>query len=151
MKQKLIRHFINTVLSVAELSNCQKIQVGSILVKDNHIISEGYNGTPPGLMNCSDFFEHKKFDSKEEFLKAHKVFSEENEIHSEQNTIAFAARNGISTEGASMFVTHVPCYACAKLIIAAGIKEVYYIEQYEISGLMLMEEAGVKTYQLVKE
>ena len=149
MKPKMLDYFTKVAIQTAMLSNCKKIAVGAIIVKDDHIVSMGYNGTPPGLMNCGDFFEHKHYPSHEDFLVAHREFSDEREIHAEQNAIAFAAKQGVAVEGATMFVTFTPCRMCAKLIIATGIKNVYYISEYEPSGLTLLEEAGVKTYRII--
>lgn len=127
MKDKVLlrKTFINIAKNISELSSCVQYKVGAILVKDGRILSTGYNGTPPGFINCNQFFTVKP--SREEHAK----FSEEAEIHGELNAILFAARNGISIEGSVLYVTLHPCKHCLKMICAAGIKEVYYAEEYD--------------------
>ena len=125
--QVLLRKtFINIAKNISELSSCLQYKVGAILVKDGRILSTGYNGTPPGFINCNEYFNNKN-PSREEHAK----FSEEAEIHGELNAILFAARNGFSIEGSVLYVTLHPCKHCLKMICAAGIKEVYYAEEYD--------------------
>ena len=128
MKDKVLlrKAFINIAKNISELSSCVQYKVGAILVKDGRILSTGYNGTPPGFINCNEYFSSGK-PSREEHAK----FSEETEIHGELNAILFAARNGISIEGSVLYVTLHPCKHCLKMICAAGIKEVYYAEEYD--------------------
>ena len=115
MNSKWDKFFIDTVINVAKLSTCYKYQVGCLIVKDKRIISIGYNGTPSGWEHCVDKRDlHSKY-----------------EIHAEMNAIGFAVRNGISTTGSEMYLTHLPCFSCAKLIVASGITKVIYIDDYE--------------------
>ena len=107
-------------------STCARVKVSSIIVKNGRVVSTGWNGVPSGHTHCEDIFAGK--DMNDEIVKEeHRIFSERNEIHSEQNCIASAAKNGVSTEGCDMYVSISPCTACAKLIIASGIKNVYYL------------------------
>lgn len=126
MKQEMIDFFKETVISVSKLSKCVSHKVGSIIVKDERIISMGYNGTPTGFKNCCDTFDKDNFDREE-----HHKWSLIHEIHSEVNSITFAAKNNISTENAIMFCTLQPCNDCMKMILQAGIKELYYINEYD--------------------
>lgn len=128
MKDKVLlrKTFINIAKNISELSSCVQYKVGAILVKDGRILSTGYNGTPPGFINCNEYFSSGKLSREE-----HAKFSEEAEIHGELNAILFAARNGISIEGSVLYVTLHPCKHCLKMICAAGIKEVYYAEEYD--------------------
>lgn len=132
---------------IGKQSKCVRLKVGALLVKDDRIISTGWNGTPSKLQNCCDFFKDK--DSKY-IEENHKNFSRTNEIHAEQNCIAYAARNGISTNESILYVSISPCRDCSKLIIAANIKSVYYVTKYdrETDGLTILENAGIIVSQI---
>lgn len=130
-------------------STCARVKVASIIVKNGRIVSTGWNGVLSKHKHCVEVFQGK--DMTEEKVKAeHKVFSEMNEVHAEQNSISSAAKNGISTEGCDLIVSISPCTACAKLIIASGIKNVYYVEKYdrETYGLDLLTNSGIKVEQI---
>lgn len=113
----------------AENSYCVRRKVGAILVKDQMIISDGYNGTPAGFENvCED-----ESGATKPYV-----------LHAEANAITKVARSGNSSDGSTLYVTASPCVECSKLIIQAGIKRVVYNETYRISdGLDLLNRAGV--------
>lgn len=130
-------------------STCARVKVASIIVKNGRIVSTGWNGSLSKHVHCLDIFQGK--DMTDESVKAeHKIFSEMNEVHAEQNSISSAAKNGISTDGCDLIVSISPCTACAKLIIASGIKNVYYVEKYdrETYGLELLIKSGIKIEQI---
>jgi dCMP deaminase len=106
----------------ASKSSCVSRQVGALIVRDDRIISEGYNGTPKGFINCCDVFN--------EVDPSHHEWSNIHEIHAEMNSILWAARKGISVEGGIMYSTTKPCLQCTKNIIASGINEIYFCEHY---------------------
>ena len=114
----------------AENSYCKRRQVGALLVKNNTIISDGYNGTPAGFKNvCEDEDGHTL-----PYV-----------LHAEANAITKIARSGNSSEGATLYVTTSPCIECSKLIIQAGIARVVFWEYYRLSdGIDLLREAGIK-------
>ena len=118
----------------AENSYAIRRQVGCLIVKDNSIISDGYNGTPSGFENvCED----------ENNLTKPYV------LHAEANAITKLARSNNNSEGATLYVTASPCIECAKLIIQAGIKRVVYAEKYRLEdGLRLLEKANVEVVHL---
>jgi dCMP deaminase len=117
-------------LDLSTLSTCDRKQVGAVIIRDGRCISWGYNGAPPGLPHCH----HLPGD--EECFDA---------IHAELNAVAFAARQGISTEGATLFVTCSPCLRCSQALIASGISEVVYGEDYrDPAGRELLVKAGVQ-------
>lgn len=127
--------FMDIAHTVAMSSTCSRLTVGAILTRDRRIISLGYNGAPSGISHC----DHTE-DGDTPCEKA---------VHAEVNTIAFAARAGVSTEGTVLYTTHSPCMNCAKLIINSGIKEVIYLVEYRNSSpLLLLRIAGVKARQL---
>lgn len=115
----------------AENSYCERRKVGALLVKDQMIISDGYNGTPSGFENLCEDENNRTFPYV---------------LHAEANAITKVARSNNSSEGATLYVTASPCIECAKLIIQAGIKRVVYSEKYHTpDGLDLLEKAGILT------
>ena len=118
----------------AENSYCQRRQVGALIVKNNAIISDGYNGTPPGFPNICEDNNNVTFPYV---------------LHAEANAISKLARSHNNSDGATLYVTASPCLECAKLIIQAGIKRVVYSEQYRISdGLELLQKANIAVEHL---
>ncbi|MBR6370008.1 MAG: dCMP deaminase family protein, partial [Bacteroidaceae bacterium] len=109
-------------------------KVGALVVKDNMIISDGYNGTPTGFENiCED----------------ENNVSKPYVLHAEANAITKLARSSNSSEGATLYVTASPCIECAKLIIQSGIKRVIYTEQYRLTdGVDLLRRAGIEVKYL---
>lgn len=142
--------FVDTLNSLKKCSTCKRMQVSSLIVRDNRIISTGVNGTPKGMTHCCDHF-HGVDTTTEEFKAAHREWSVQKEIHGEQNSLSMCCKNGISTNGCDIYISHSPCLSCAKLIIASGIQRVFYLEKYdrkEDTGLSLLEEAGLYVEQL---
>ena len=122
MKEKFVNAYMDVAHRFAQLSTAKRLQVGAIIVKDNRIISIGYNGMPSGWTNECEYeevFEYGKF------LK-----TKDEVIHAEANAIAKLAKSPESGLGATLFLTHSPCIQCAKQIYTAGIKEVYFKEEY---------------------
>jgi len=134
MKEKFKRAYMKTAQTFAELSSAQRLHVGAIVVKDDRIISIGYNGMPAGWSNvCEDVLEDGSLKTKSEVL------------HAESNAIAKLARSNESGDGASIFITHAPCIECAKLIYQSGIRKVYYGQEYrDHSGLNFLKQSGVE-------
>lgn len=137
MNKKDLITFYNVAKEIQKRSTCIRVKVAALIIKNGRIISMGWNGTPSGTQHCEEYFS-KITDT---FLEDHHKFAVENEIHAEQNAIAFAARNGIGTDNTEMICTLSPCLSCAKLIIAAGIKKLYYIEKYDREeGIVAIEK-----------
>jgi len=123
-------YFLSIAAIVATRSDCVSRGVGAVLVRDSSIIATGYNGSPKGIKNCSlggcDRCKDKllgKIPSGEQLDKCICA-------HAEENTIAQAANNGISTKNSILYCTHLPCIQCSKLLIQAGIKKILYKEDY---------------------
>lgn len=139
-------YFLNLAYVVKTRSNCLRMSVGVVVVKDRMIIATGYNGTPAGIKNCFEGGCQRCMDRHNEVLK-------ENErkdlcicIHAEQNALLQAAYHGTSSKGAQLYSTVAPCIQCAKHIINAGITKVIYAEQYQDAlGIDLLKQAGVET------
>ena len=121
----------------AARSTCLKPN-GAVLVKDNDLISQGFNGACSGLPHCTD-------------LGACETGSDGGcirTVHAESNLIAKAAKRGISTEGSEVFCTTSPCYSCAKLLVNAGIKKITYVNEYrDPRGIELLRSCGVEVRQ----
>lgn len=119
LSERKIEIYKKIVSILAESSTCDRAKVGCLILKDNRIISTGYNGSLPGDAHCTED-DHILIDG-------HCVAT----VHAEQNALSFMARNGIPSEGCELFCTHLPCMICTKLIIQSGIKKVYYIHDYK--------------------
>ena len=126
------------LMKIAELialrGTCPRAKVGAVLVREGRVISTGYNGSPSGTPHCIDM--DCILDERGKCIRT---------VHAELNCICFAAKYGIKTEGATMYITHSPCLDCAKAIINAGIKKVIYLEKYYLDGLRLLVKAQVDT------
>ena len=137
MKQKFIEAFMNAAEVFAALSSARRLHVGAIIVKDNRIISIGYNGMPSGWdNNCEDIV----VDGISSQLK-----SKPEVLHAETNAIAKLAKSTESGDGATMFITHAPCLDCAKLIYQSGVKSVYYRNTYRnTDGLDFLNKCNIE-------
>lgn len=122
-------NFFKKVLNdLSQESKCVSRKVSALIVKDQRIISTGYNGTLSGCKNCNEIFDESNFDSN-----VHHIWSIKNEIHAEQNALAMAAKNGISVDGAICYSSLQPCNTCLLSLVQSGIIEIVYIEPYEKS------------------
>ena len=129
-QQQLDHRYLRMARIWAENSYCKRRQVGALLVKDQRIVSDGYNGTPTGFENVCEDDENR---------------SKPYVLHAEANAIAKVAKSHNSSDGATLYVTASPCIECAKLIIQAGIRRVVYGEMYRITdGLDLLQRAGIE-------
>jgi dCMP deaminase len=138
-------YFMDIAALVAKRSTCLRRSVGAIVVKDKRVLSTGYNGAPMAVAHCREtgcLREKKKIPSGER----HELCRG---IHAEQNAIIQAAYHGVSIKDASLYCTNLPCSICAKMIINAGIRTIYYKSGYadELSKEML-DEAGVDVLQI---
>ena len=133
-KAAIDRRYARMALIWAENSYCERRKVGALVVKNNMIISDGYNGTPTGFENvCED----------------ENNVSKPYVLHAEANAITKLARSSNSSDGATLYVTASPCIECAKLIIQSGIKRVIYTEKYRLTdGIDLLERAGIEVIYL---
>ena len=122
----------------AELSHARRLHVGAVIVKDDTVISYGYNGMPANWdNNCEDSLEDGTTKTKPEVL------------HAESNAIAKLAKSNNSGLGADIFITHAPCMECSKLIYQSGIRRVYYGAAYRDSaGIEFLEKSGIEVNQL---
>ena len=149
MKQKLVDAFMDTAERFAQLSSAVRLQVGAVVVKDNRIISIGYNGMPSGWTNeCEEEIGHVLDESGN--IVETRTKTKDEVIHAEANAIIKLARDGESGNGASLFCTHAPCIHCAKLIHGAGIEKVYYRESYrDENGLVFLKACNIEVQKVL--
>ena len=144
MKEKFIHAYMDVAKRFAELSSAERLKVGAIIVKDDRIISIGYNGMPSGWSNECE--EHQTDSESSIFLVTKKEV-----IHAEANAIAKLAKCTESGKDAVMFLTHSPCIECAKQIYTAGISELFYDQNYRNDdGISFLTKCGVKVNQYNK-
>lgn len=130
----------------AQLSHAKRLQVGAVIVKDDSVISYGYNGMPAGWDNDCEFeiYEDNGDDEPITILK-----TKPEVLHAESNAVAKLARSINSGNGADIFITHAPCLDCAKLVYQAGIKRVYFGTAYrDDAGIRFLERSGVTIEQI---
>ena len=166
MKQKLLNAYMKTAEIFAECSTAVRLHVGAIVVKDDRIISIGYNGMPSGWDNNCEYrdymsgaggwlspdeiyeqwpFEEEDIDPDLGYARRYALKTKPEVLHAETNSIAKLAKSNESGLGATMFITHAPCLDCAKLVYQSGINTVYYRNSYRNeNGIQFLEKAGVK-------
>jgi dCMP deaminase len=132
----------------AKLSSAKRLQVGAIIVKDDRIISIGYNGMPAGWTNECEYEEiryEQLYQEEMKVIKTGKLITKQEVIHAEANAIAKLAKGSESGDGSTMFLTHAPCIHCAKQVYTAGIKKVYYRNSYrDTIGIDFLNKCGVE-------
>jgi len=136
-------YFIEVANLIAKKSSCTRRQIGAVIVKDNMIISTGYNGTPRGIKNCNEGgCERCNNPNIASGANLHECIC----VHAEENAIVQAAYQGISTKGSTIFTSLCPCLYCAKTIVNAGMKKVFYNQAYAMDDatIKLFKEAGVE-------
>lgn len=178
MKPKIIKAHMEVAGTYAKLSTARRLQVGAIVVKDDRIISIGYNGMPAGWDNdCEDkeymsgdaggwlnpdeIYERWPFEEtvvvandNESFetTRRYRLKTKPEVLHAEANAIAKVARSPESAEDAVIFITHAPCIECAKLIYQSGVKQVFYRDNYRSdAGTNFLKQAGVIVNKLDDE
>ena len=165
-KEKYNKLYMDLAERVAKMSYATRLHVGSVLVKNDNIISFGWNGMPSGWDNDCEETEYvlkEECQATDEWMLQNgftetvhgwsRKRTKKEVLHSEANCLMKIARSTNSSEGASLFVTHEPCLGCAKIIHQAGIKEVYYKNSYSNSngGADFLKKCGINVYKLDTE
>jgi dCMP deaminase len=172
MKQKFIDLYMDWANRTAQLSYAIRRQVGAVIVKDDSVISYGYNGMPAGWdNNCEDkdfmsgdaggWLDPEEIEERWPFVETsdedgayigrYRLKTKPEVLHAESNAIAKLARSSQSGRDASLFVTTAPCLDCAKLIYQSGISNVYYRDSYRnMDGLEFLEKSGITVTQTQK-
>lgn len=147
MKEKFKKAFMKVAHTFAELSSARKLKVGAIVVKDDRIISIGYNGTVSGSDNCCESVEYGGCPVQFPLSDSsgnYRLVTHPHVIHAEMNALLKLARSHESGYGAFLFITHSPCLECAKHIKQVGISQVYYETEYRSSdGIRFLNSNGV--------
>lgn len=152
MKDKFRDYFLRIAEETSKLSSAIKLQVGAVIVKDNRILSIGYNGTPSGWDNTCEF--ENVLESEFGDITITNLRTKPEVLHAEANALMKLTQSTESSKDAIIFTTHAPCIECAKLIYQAGIKQLYYSHSYTAtkgSGLSFLNEAGVKVCHVQKK
>ena len=150
-QQELDTYYIKVAQICSENSKANKLKVGAIIVKDQQIISDGFNGTPSGFDNQCEDEKHKKLDRCSLCSQEHcegcdniELLTRPEVMHAESNAITKCAEYGKATLGSTIYITHTPCIECAKLIIQAGIKRVVYKNFYKsLAGVEILRKSGI--------
>ena len=146
MKNKHIKAHMKSAFNYADCSTAEKLKVGCVLVKNDRIISIGYNGMPSGWSNeC----ERQSFFTEDGQQLLNEILITKPEVlHAEENAITKLARSTESGDGATAFITHAPCLSCAKLLYSSGIIEVYYVHAYkDTAGIYFLKQCKIGVNQ----
>lgn len=143
-----LEYFSFITIAVSSRSTCLRRKVGAVAVRDKRILATGYNGAPRGVEHCLDTGCLRN-ELKIESGQRHEICRA---IHAEQNVIIQAAMHGVSLDESDIFCTHQPCIICSKMLINAGVKRIYCLEEYpdQMSSTML-KQADVKLIKLELE
>jgi dCMP deaminase len=178
MKQKYIDMYMDWADRAAQLSHARRLQVGAVIVKDDSVISYGYNGMPAGWNNdCEnkeymsgdaggwlspdEIYEQWPFEEEVELVdpdegafkttRRYRLKTKPEVLHAESNAIAKLAKSSQSGSNADIFITHAPCLDCAKLIYQSGISSVYYRNSYrDMAGVEFLEKSGVAVCNIMQ-
>jgi len=151
MKEKFINLYMDWAKRCSELSHARRLHVGAVIVKDDTVISYGYNGMPAGWDNNCESEETEFNLVTKSRTGTGKLTTRPEVLHAESNAIAKLARSNNSGLGADLFVTHSPCLDCAKLIYQSGICRVYFGENYrDNAGTTFLQKSGVTVTQIKK-
>jgi dCMP deaminase len=157
--------YMQMAYQTAKLSYAQRRRVGCIIVKDEQIVSYGYNGTPHGFDNQCEEIETRYYDNpdaaailedngwimpNDNSCTCHRYVTKREVLHAESNAITKLAKSTMTSNGADLYTTTAPCFDCAKLIIQAGIKRVYYSEDYrDMSGVELLNKSNIEVKEVI--
>ena len=170
MKEKFTELYMDFAARVAQLSHARRLKVGAVIVKDDTVISYGYNGTPSGWDNNCEYMEFMPFDTGGwldpteiwhqwplegkfwvdgvEQDRRYRLVTKPEVLHAESNALAKLAKSTNSGVGADLFITHSPCMECAKLVYQAGIRRVWFGVGYrDNSGVEFLRKCGVEVAQ----
>jgi dCMP deaminase len=150
MKKKYADAYIDIAYRVAELSHARKLKVGAVIVKDD-VITYGYNGMPSGWDNDCETEVVESYSGYEGAIHRTVLKTKPEVLHAESNAVSKMAKSTVSANGADMFITHSPCIDCAKMIFQAGVRRVFYSEDYRSrAGVEFLQKSGVTVEQITR-
>ena len=137
MRDNIHIYFLKIADTVALRSTCDRAKVGAVIVRDKNILATGYNGSISGTKHCNDVGHLIRDD--------HCVRT----IHAEMNAVIQSAKNGVSIKDSDIYITAFPCWNCFKVLANAGIKNIYFSEEYRVDDLVVdtARELGIKLYK----
>lgn len=155
--------YMQIAYQTAKLSYANRRKVGCIIVKDEQIVSFGYNGTPHGFENDCEEVQTRYYDNPDHASilidKGYtcddegccsKIVTKQEVLHAESNAITKLAKSTMTSNGAALYTTTAPCFDCSKLIIQAGIEKVFYSESYrDMSGVELLKKANIPVEEVI--
>jgi dCMP deaminase len=168
MKQKFIDYYMDVAERTSKLSSAIRRQVGAVIVKENRILSYGYNGMPTGWTNECEYKDYmsgdaggwldpdeiyerwpfEEYDKELESNRRYRLITKDEVLHAESNAIAKVSGSTESSEDATMFCTTAPCIHCAKMIFQSGIKSVFYRDTYrDDAGIDFLQQSGVNVHK----
>lgn len=147
MKPRMVEYYMKVAELTAGLSRARRLQVGCVIVKEDNIISFGWNGTPPGWdNNCEDPVHDFNDDGKIDVVD---LKTRPEVIHAEANALIKLAKSSMSSEGSTIFLTHAPCVECAKLIATSRVDKIFYRAQYRNQdGVEFLEKSKISISQI---
>ena len=153
MRRKFVEAHMRAAEVYSQLSSAKKLQVGCVIVKNDTIIGIGYNGTPSGWDNeCEVLIPEQEIvdiDSRTITHIPEQLKTKDEVIHAESNALMKVARSTNSTEGSVAFITHAPCIHCSKLLYQAGVKEVYYRNEYRCTnGIEFLKRCNIGVHRV---
>ena len=154
--------YMQIAYQISKLSYAERRKVGCIVVKDEQIVSFGYNGTPHGFDNQCEETQTRNIDNhdhKEILIEkgyecedtcCSKQVTKQEVLHAESNALMKISKSTLTSKGSILYTTTSPCFECAKLIIQAGVEKVFYCEGYrDLSGISLLKKAGIIVEQVI--
>jgi dCMP deaminase len=154
--------YMQIAYQISKLSYAERRKVGCIVVKDEQIVSFGYNGTPHGFDNQCEETQTRNIDNSDhkeiliekgyecEDTCCSKQVTKQEVLHAESNALMKISKSTLTSKGSILYTTTSPCFECAKLIIQAGVEKVFYCEGYrDLSGISLLKKAGIIVEQVI--
>lgn len=152
MNERMVNFYMQIARDCAAMSRAVRLKVGSVIVKNDNIISFSWNGTPRGWDNVCEDETVELYSGHEGTIHRTVLKTKPEVLHAERNALDKLARGTGSGEGSSLFITHSPCLECAKSIYQAGVSKVFYGEKYrDDAGIGFLEKCGVAVQQVSNE
>lgn len=148
-RQKYNDLYMDLAFRIAEMSYAKRLNVGCVIVKDNNIISFGWNGMPAGWDNNCEVETSEIVNIDSRTITPSQTVTRPEVLHAEENALMKLCRSTNSSQDASMYITHAPCIKCARLIHQAGIKSVFFADEYRsVDGLVFLQKCDVEIEQV---